>query len=171
MKQILLLFLLFMSVSLSAQEHNHSHARNEVGISPGAVYSPSHKSWGVGVHAHYFHTLGLHSPWALGGSLERVFLHGNHWTISAGPKYQILDALSVAILPGVTFLKHDEDEPHDPAHETHDEHGYQAEFSIHFELVYDLIHYKQFHLGPALDYSWSKGDAHFMLGIHCAYAF
>lgn len=168
---IFLLSLALLPFTLFAQEHNHSHARNEIGISPGASYSPSHKSWGFGVHAHYFRTLGPHSPWSLGGSLEQVSLHGTHWTVGAGAKYQVLDRLSVAVIPGITFFGHKEDD-HDPAsHETDHEHNNHPKFSAHFELVYDLIHLEHFHLGPAIDYSWSKHDAHFMFGIHCAYTF
>lgn len=167
--RVIIFFLLFIPLALAAEEHEHEHSRNEIGVSPGVLYSPSHRSWGFGVHAHFFHTLGEHSPWAIGGGLERVFTHGDHWTVNIGPKYQILEDLSLAIMPGVTFLKHDTDEHHDEAHAAEDMHGYKAKFSVHFELVYDLIHFKYFHLGPTLDYSWSSRDAHFMLGIHCAY--
>ena len=165
MKFLFVLLILF-PVTLSAQEvHSHSHARNEVGISPGATYSPSHNTWGFGLHAHYFRKLGDHSPWAVGGSLEGVWSHGNHWTIGAGAKYTFFDKLNLAVMPGITFFSHDGDEHADESH------GNDPRFSLHVELVYDLIHWKQFHLGPAVDYSWSKHDSHFMLGVHCAYGF
>ena len=161
-------FILFaFPLSLAAQEHSHSHARNEIGISPGVTYSPSHENWGFGIHAHYFRTLGEHSPWALGGSLEQVSGHGSHWTVSVGGKYEIFDKLNIAVMPGVTFFRHNHE--HGPQ-ETH-EHTKKAQFSAHFELGYDLIHLEHFQLGPAIDYSWSKHDTHFMLGIHCAYGF
>lgn len=163
------LFLILTTTTLFAQEHHHEHARNEIGISPGVSYSPSHKSWGFGIHAHYFRTLGSHSPWAIGGSLEQVSSHGTHWTIGAGARYQFLDRLSVAIVPGITFFGHDTNgHDHDKDNDPHTNH---PKFTAHFELVYDLIHLEHFHFGPAADYSWSKHDAHFMLGIHCAYAF
>lgn len=163
-----ILFLLFFPTYSMAQEQNHTHARNEIGISPGATYSPSHQSWGFGCHVHYFHTLGEHSPWAVGGSLERIFTHGSHWTIGAGIKYRVLDRLNIAVMPGITFPGHDEE--HDHADEA-DHHNNNPKFSAHFEVVYDLIHLKHFHFGPAVDYSWSKNDSHLSLGIHCAYAF
>lgn len=168
---IILLSLALLPLMLVAQEHNHSHARNEFGISPGASYSPSHKSWGFGIHAHYFRTLGLHSPWSIGGSLEQVSLHGTHWTVGAGVKYRLIDRLSIAVIPGVTFFGHNEDEHDHASHEAGDKHNNNLKFSTHFELVYDLIHLEYFHFGPAIDYSWSKHDAHFMFGIHCAYGF
>lgn len=158
-------------VSGISQEHAHAHARNEIGISPGVTYSPSHEEWGFGVHAHYFRTLGEHSPWALGGSLEYVASHGSHWTISAGPKYTLFHKLNLAIMPGVTFLNHEagheEPEAHDHAHA----HPNKAQFSLHLELAYDLIHTERFHFGPAIDYAWTRHDNHLMLGIHCAYGF
>lgn len=162
---IVFLGLLFIQLASFGQSHTHSHARNEIGISPGVLYSPSHDSWGFGLHAHYFRTLGEHSRWAVGGGVEKAFLHGGHWTIGAGVRYQLFDRLSVAAMPGISFLDHDEhiDGKMDKLHET--------KFSIHFEVAYDLFEWKHFHLGPVADYSWSKEDSHFMVGIHCAYLF
>jgi hypothetical protein len=166
-KLLLLIVLLSPSLFICAQEHEHEHARNEIGISPGITYSPSHKEWGFGMHAHYFRTLGEHSPWALGGSIEQVSSHGSHWTVSAGAKYTILDRLNIGVMPGVTFFRH----KHEAEHEAEHEHTNKAQFSMHFELGYDLIHTKHFHFGPAIDYSWTRHDNHLMLGIHCAYGF
>lgn len=167
----ILIFVILFPLNIASQEHNHVHARNEIGISPGVTYSPSHENWGFGTHVHYFRTLGAHSPWALGGSVEGTFTHESHWTLSAGAKYQILDRLNLAVMPGITFLGHHGDEhPHDARH-ADEKQGVQLKFSIHFELVYDLIHWEHFHLGPAIDYSWSRNDTHFMLGVHFAYAF
>lgn len=167
-----LITLLLTSLPFSgiAQEHEHIHARNEIGISPGATYSPSHKSWGLGIHAHYFRTLSDHSPWALGGSLEQVFLHGNHWTIGAGARYEIFERLNISVMPGITFFSHNEEHNH-AAHGENDSHPSSVQFSTHFEIAYDLIELEHFHFGPAIDYSWSNHDSHFMFGIHCAYGF
>lgn len=161
MRNTLIAIFCILSITINAQEHHHS--RNEIGISPGITYSPSHQNWGFGIHAHYFRTLSNHSPWSLGASVEQVYSHGSHWTVSAGAKYQLLDKLNIALMPGVTILKHSQEEEH--------EHGSKTQFSMHIEVSYDLIHLKHFHLGPAIDYSWSKHDTHFMLGVHCAYGF
>lgn len=165
MRIFIFILSLMIPVCITAQEHNHS--RNEIGISPGITYSPSHHNWGFGIHAHYFRTLREHSPWALGASVEQVNAHGSHWTTSIGAKYAILDRLNIALMPGITFFKHQ----HEDNHEAEHEHTSKAQFSAHFEISYDLIHLEHFHLGPAVDYSWSKHDTHFMLGIHCAYGF
>lgn len=173
MKRIEWIIMLVMMIlpSLLRAQHSHDHPRNEIGISPGATYSPSHKAWGFGIHAHYFRTLGEHSPWALGGSIEQVSSHGKHWTLSAGASYRLLDGLTLAVMPGVTFFEHDDSGHEHVSHETDDEHTKRARFSAHFELAYELIHWKHFHAGPAIDYSWSRHDQHFMFGVHCAYAF
>lgn len=175
MKTICTLFALIFSVCTVAQEHHHD--RNEVGISPGVTYSPSHNSWGAGIHAHYFRTLSVHSPWALGVSIEQVYSDGTHWTVSVGGKYRILNKLNIAVMPGITFLKnnHEEDHGDEHGHEYRQEYGHErhskTQFSMHVEVSYDLIHFKNVHLGPAIDYSWSKHDTHFMIGVHCAYGF
>lgn len=168
-KLYILALLILSSIQMYAQEYEHEHARNEIGISPGITYSPSHDEWGFGIHAHYFRTLSEHSPWALGGSLEYVASHGSHWTISAGPKYTLFDKLNLGVMPGVTFFKHNHEAGHEEEH--NHEHTNKAQFSMHFELSYDLIHTKHFHFGPAIDYSWTRHDNHLMLGIHCAYGF
>lgn len=165
MRIFIFILSLMIPVCITAQEHKHS--RNEIGISPGISYSPSHHNWGFGIHAHYFRTLGEHSPWAIGASVEQVNAHGSHWTASIGAKYAILDRLNIAVMPGITFFKHQ----HEDNHEAEHEHTGKTQFSTHFEISYDLIHSEHFHLGPAIDYSWSKHDTHFMLGIHCAYGF
>ncbi len=165
MKTILLILGLMISICITAQEHHH--ARNEIGISPGATYSPSHHNWGFGIHAHYFRTLGDHSPWSFGGGLEQVYAHGSHWTMSIGSKYEILDKLNLAVMPGITFFVRNHEHDHEKSHE----HSKKAQFSIHFEIAYDLIHLEHLHLGPSIDYSWSKHDNHFSLGVHCAYGF
>ncbi len=168
-KRILFVLLLTgLAFPVCAQEHaEHAHPRNEIGLSGGAIYSFDHKAWGGGLHLHYFRTLGPHSKWSVGGMVEEVWLHGGHFSIGAGAKFEPFPRFSIGLLPGVTFLRHDGDADHD-------DHGHtsrKALFSTHIELVYDLFHWKKFHLGPAVDFSVSSGDSHAMIGVHGAYAF
>ena len=169
MKSIIFLFLCFFSIPfIHAQEHEHDeheHSRNEIGFSAGSLYSLGHKEWGAGVHLHYFRTLGLHSKWSLGGAFEFARVDGNHFNIGVGVKYQLFNRMSIGALPGVTFLSHNDAD-------TNDVHKHRkALFTVHFELVYDFFHWEKFHLGPVLEYSWKKGDAHAMIGIHAAFCF
>jgi len=172
MKKFLSVFLIiFLStISLQAQEHHgHHHARNEIGLSGGAIYSFDHSSWGGGLHFHYYRTFGDHSKWSFGAMAEQVWVDGGHTTLGAGIKYQISDRFSVGVLPGITFLKHDEHEDHGDHSHSHSEN--KTQFSMHFELVYDLFHWEKFHLGPVVDFSWSKDDSHGMIGVHAAFTF
>lgn len=175
MKNVSLVFaLIFLGLApwRSAAQHVdhgvHGHSRNEIGVSGGAVYAVDHKEWGTGVHLHYFRTLSEENKWSLGAVAEYVWVHGGHTTVGAGVKYQLTPKLSFGVLPGVTFLKHDHEEDHMGEH---GDHGNETRFSAHVELVYDLFHWEDFHLGPVLDFSFSRADSHGMIGLHAAYCF
>jgi len=159
---------LFYAPFICAQEHGHDeheHSRNEIGFSGGALYSFGHYEWGVGAHLHYFRTLGLHSKWSLGGSTEFAWAEGNHFNIGAGVKYQLFNRLSIASFPGMTFFSHHEVE-------AHYKHLFRkAQFALHFELVYDLFQWDNFHVGTVFDYARAKNDSHAMIGIHAAFCF
>lgn len=172
MKKLVLSLLLGIAFGVTASAQHaemHTHGRNEIAISPGAIYSLTDKEWGFGAHLHYFRTLSATSPWAIGGGLEAVAMHGGHYSINVGAKYTFLHVISVSVMPGVTFFTNND---HDHVHKgsNHDHTG-KAKFSTHFELSYELIHTEFFHLGPAIDFSWCKGDNHLMIGLHCAYLF
>lgn len=177
-KKIFSIFTLIFSLgvfSVQSQHDDHHHARNEIGISGGALYGIDDKEWGGGFHIHYFHTLGVHSRWAVGGFAEQAWFDKTHYSVGAGVKWEILSRLQLGLFPGVTFAKeHDHDE-HIGGRLSNDlgEHDdkIKARFSIHAELVYDLFHYNGLHFGPAFDYSWSRDDSHIMLGAHVAYGF
>lgn len=168
-------FLILLAIcapfTAAAQHHDeghngHSHSRNEIGVSGGGLYGTDDKTWGGGLHIHYYRTLGDHSRWAVGAFAEQAWLEGSHFSAGAGIKFEPVDRLHLGVLPGITVAKHKE-EHHGHTHH----HGNKTRFSLHLELVYDLFHWDKFHLGPAFDYSWSKKDSHMMLGVHAAYCF
>jgi len=186
MRKLTTIFILFFGLSSTLFAHaqdcghaGHKHSRNEIGISAGPLYAIDHEQWGTAFHLHYFRTLGAHSRWAIGGGFEQAWAGGNHFKIGAGVKYQLLNHLSLAVMPGVSFISHNAH--HHCSHDHHDHHSHhshhnhhdhkKAQFTLHFELVYDLIHWKNFHLGPVLDYSFTKNDSHAMIGLHLAYCF
>ena len=157
--------MMFLCGGIYAEEHEHhkhEHSRNEIGFSSGALYAFGHSEWGGGLHLHYFRTLKPHSKWSLGGGIEQAWVDGSHFNAGAGVKYQLLERLSISALPGVSFISHNETDTHRSP---------KTLFTLHFELVYDILHWDKFHLGTVLDYSWEKGDQHAMLGIHAAYCF
>jgi hypothetical protein len=184
-KAIIFSFLLFFVSNIYAQEHSceehdckehthkaHSHSsRNEIGFSTGAFYGINHKEWGSGLHLHYFRTLKPHSKWALGAGFEQVWVDGSHFNVSAGVRYHLLNQLSVAAFPGVTFVSHKDE------HESHLERSViehednKPKFTMHFELVYDFFHWRNVHFGAVLDYAWKRHDSHAMIGIHTAICF
>ena len=63
------------------------------------------------------------------------------------------------------FFSHHEAEPH------HTHISQKEQFALHSELVYDLFHWDNFHLGTVIDYSRTKNDSHTMIGIHTAFCF
>lgn len=174
-KAIIIIFAISCNTAINAQElgheaHNHGHeahehSRNEIGLSSGALFAFDHKEWGGSVHIHYFRTLSPQSKWSLGGSLEQAWVDGSHFNISVGGKYQIFNRMSIAILPGLTFISHKDEVTQDLSNQA------KGLLSIHSELIYDLFYWEDFHLGAAIDYSWEKNDSHSMLGIHAAYSF
>lgn len=152
----------------SAQHGGHAHdGRNEIGVSTGAFYAIDDKEWGTGVHLHYFRTLGPHSRWAVGAFAEQAWMDENHFSFGIGGKFEVLEGLHVGAFPGLTFAKHN----HEHSGHNHNDDKTKAKFSMHMEAVYDLIEWNSFHLGPVVDYSWSKDDSHFTLGVHMAYCF
>lgn len=159
-------------LSLSAQEcadnHDHQHGMNEIGMSVGPSYSFDHKDWRASAHLHYFRLLKPHSKWALGLGVESAFGKGSHYNLSAGARYTPFRFVELSFLPGVNFVK-EEHEEHG-GHEEHEEKT-KASFALHGEVVVNLLELNNFHLGPVLDYSWSKGHTHLMLGVHAAYSF
>jgi len=151
-----------------AQDHGHSehaHERNEIGVSGGALYAFGHDEWGGGAHIHYFRSVGARGKWSLGGSFEQAWVDGSHYNLGVGVKYQLFNRLSIATFPGVTFFSHKENDEH-AAHEQ-----LNNRFTLHFELVYDLFYWNDFHFGTVLDYSLLKNDSHAMIGIHAAFCF
>ena len=167
-KFIIFIFVLCCFSVIYAQEHGqheHEHLRNEIGVSGGALYAFGHNEWGGGAHIHYFRTLGLHSKWSLGGSFEQAWVDGSHFNLGVGVKYQLFNRFSIATFPGITFFSHRETDEHD----THKPQNNR--FTLHFELVYELFHWENFHAGTVFDYSLLKNDSHAMIGIHTAFCF
>ena len=145
--------------------HAHGHTRNEIGVSTGPTYA--HEEWVPSIHVHYFRKLSDHSRMSLGAMVEHVWGHDNHLTVGIGIKVEPLRGLSLSVMPGVTLFDHDDNNgsngnEHDRA------------FTTHVELVYDLLHFGNFHLGPAICYAFSptaNKHSHLMVGVHLAVCF
>lgn len=167
------LFLVIGTREIYAQhdDEHHHHGLNEIGVNFGSLYAIDDKGWGAGVHMHYFRSLGEHSRWAIGGFVEQTLFMDNHFAMGVGAKFNLLDRLSLTAMPGIVFTKHDHSD-HDHDHEDHShDNSTKTKFSVHTELTYVLFEWGKFHMGPAIDYSWSKDDSHMMLGVHAAFDF
>lgn len=160
-----IVFILLGMYTAYAQEHSHA-GKNEVGISTGVFYAVDDKDWGGGIHLHYFRSIGKSNRWAVGGYLEQAWFEDSHVSVGIGAKFEVLERLCLGAFPGVTLARHHHEEEGGT-----DKARTKGEFSMHWELVYDLIEWKLFHLGPVLDYSWSKNDSHITLGVHIAVGF
>lgn len=165
---------LFLSSAAYGQDHHdHHHSRNEIGINSGALYALNDKEWGAGVHIHYFRALGDHSRWSIGGFAEQTLFFDSHFSFGVGVKYELFKDLYISAMPGLAFSKHSHDIEHEHVHgaDEHHKENTKTKFSVHTELVYKLFEWGKFHMGPAIDYSWSKKDSHIMLGVHAAIDF
>ncbi|MGL5704014.1 MAG: hypothetical protein ACRDD6_01755 [Tannerellaceae bacterium] len=173
MKKVITTLFAAIAICSSAQEnekfHIHEHGQNEIGLSFGPSYSFEHNEWKASAHLHYFRSIKPESKWALGGSLESVFGEGQHYNVSAGVKYTPIPHIHVAIMPGVNFTKENHNHTEELAQAHHNQ--FKAAFAVHGEIVADLLIIGKFHVGPTLDFSWSKGHTHIMPGLHTAYSF
>ncbi len=156
------------STALNAHDPAETHPRNEIAISGGAVYAPDDTAWGGGAHLHYFRTFTPRSRWSWGLGVEQVWAEASHWTVGAGIRFSPAEDLELSVMPGMTFSglhghKHDGEPVHDD--------GISGEWSLHAEIAYSLLEIGHLHIGPSVDYSYTKDDSHFMFGIHAAVGF
>ncbi|MGL5013236.1 MAG: hypothetical protein ACRC6V_02965 [Bacteroidales bacterium] len=169
MRKIVTSILATSCLVINAQ--SHVHGQNEIGISFGPNYSTQHKEWRAGAHMHYFRGLTPHSRWKLGGGLEYIFGGGKHYNVSLGASYSPFRHFHVTLMPGVNFINEDDHDHGEIVMDDHESDDLKVGFALHGEVVYDLVVIGKFHLGPTIDFSWSKNHSHFMAGIHTAYSF
>lgn len=158
-KSLLLLVLVILCADLKVKaQENHKkhecggHPRNELGLGASAAYEVNHREWAPSFHLHYFRALTPHSRWALGGGIEYMKEEKRHFEIGLGVRYELIEKLHLTVVPGVTVTD-------------------KARFSVHSEVVYEVLHCGRFHLGPVAGYAWSKGHAHCSIGLHTAIGF
>ena len=158
-KLIFVLLVTTSSYGLYGQniEDKRKPATNEVGIGIGMVYLISDFEWAPGVHLHYSKGIGEKQIFSLGAEAE--FVAGEHQSaaLAISLEYELLPGLSLGYGPGVEF----------PISESKD-HG--AHLDHHVELAYEFD-FGILHLGPMVEYGFSKKDQHLMIGIHGGYSF
>lgn len=154
---LLFLGLLFSTKVLFAQhseESEHSHHKNEIGIANSPVFLLKEKEFAYGLHLHYIRNI-HHSKFGIGLGYERIFDDHKHNTIGIVGSYNPVDRVFVNISPGISF----EDNAHSGVN-----------FAFHLETTYDF-EFKNFHLGPALEFAYGKEDYHISIGLHVGFGF
>jgi hypothetical protein len=166
MKRLVIVFILLGIFSSSnavnakdddhTNKHNHHHSEWELGVALGGVYLISEKEIAPGIHLHILRRLPKFERFSIGFGLESVFDEHTHFNAAIVGKVDLFKNFSAIVSPGILFLK--------------ESNGWSKHFSSHFELLYEF-QVGKIHLGPVLEYSYSKYDKHIMLGVHVGYSF
>lgn len=156
LKSLLILLLGLLSINTYAQddEHKHEHPQNEFGIANSLVYFTKEKEVAYGLHVHLLRTLG-HSKFGYGIAYERVFDEHKHNTIGLAATYRPIDALQIALSPGITF---------------EGDHPSEIKFAFHAETSYEF-EIGKFHVGPLLEIAFDPEDIHISMGLHIGLGF
>lgn len=157
MRQILLIILLIATcTNIKAEEshegHTHAGKSYEIAAGAGYSYSFSEKEYSPAIHLHITHRLSESFPLLMGVGAE--FMLGHHKHTSAGIilGYNIWKELIISSTTG--FVLEDS----------------STKFAIHFECSYGFP-VGPIHIGPIVEYAYSKHDSHVMLGIHIGLPF
>lgn len=143
----------------SEETHDHMHHSHEVsgldlGVSAGYVRLVDERENAMGVHVHLLHWLGgdgLRKHFAIGAGAEYLFAEEQHYALLFSLAAQPWRDLILAVSPGVQWAGHEGDT--------------ESAFSMHLEVAY-VVPMGQYHLGPVIDYSWTRDEAHYMIGLH-----
>lgn len=138
-------------------QDEHEHRSNEIGLGIGMVYLISDVDWAPGLHLHYSKGIGEKQKFSLGAAAEYVAGEHQHTALSISLEYELLPSLLLGYGPGVEFPISDSDD-----------HG--VHLGHHVELAYEFD-FGLFHLGPMVEYGFSKEDQHLMTGLHGGYSF
>lgn len=144
--------LFFSTFTFAQQSHQHNHQQHEVGVSIGGAYGIEHREWAPVIHAHYFRSFTPHSRWAFGGGVEYIPGDEQHAEVAAGVRFEPIDKLQLSLMQGISIAE-------------------KTRFSVHAEVIYEVLHWGNFHMGPVAGYAWTKDHSHCSVGLHFALAF
>jgi len=164
-KIIIFLTLLFVmsSTNIFGQhdddpDHVHTHDHhdlNEIGIAIGAAYILDEDEFAPSFHIHY--TRMLEGKWekiGFGVGFESVMDEHRHYTVALVINYRPVHAWWISLGPGITYFESEN----------------EVKPSLHVETGYEFDVGKV-HLGPLVEYAFTSGDQHFMLGLHVGFPF
>lgn len=138
----------------SHTHHGHDVSGPELGISAGYVRLVEDDEDVLGVHAHLMVRLGdegFRRYLAIGVGGEYLFAKDQHYALMLSLAAFPWRGLVLSLSPGVQWAEH--------GGET------EAEYSTHLEATY-VFALGQFDMGPVIDYSRTKDEAHYMVGLH-----
>lgn len=133
--------------SLAEKEHKHIHPLFEIGISSAAVRLIEEKEITIGFHTHFSTNITHHLPFTAGVGYEYILDEHQHHSIGVLIGWNPIHELNISVSPGVTSNK-----------------GI-FQFTTHVEANY-AFELGKIHIGPSVEYAYSRGDTHISVGIH-----
>ena len=151
----------------SEEAHDHGHHGHdlsgpELGLSAGYVHLQEEEENVLGVHAHLLKRLGdegISRYFAIGLGAEYLFSDSAHYAAMLSFAAHPWRGLALSVSPGVQWAEHEDE------HEGEHEAEVEAEYSTHIEATY-VFPLGKYDIGPLIDYSWTKDEVHYMIGIH-----
>lgn len=133
--------------SLAEKEHEHVHPFFEIGISSAAVRLIEEKEMTIGFHTHLSANISHHLPFIAGMGYEYILDEHQHHSIGVLLGWNPIHELFFSVSPGITSNK-----------------GI-FQFTTHLEASY-VFELGKIHIGPSVEYAYSRGDTHISIGIH-----
>ncbi len=134
--------------------HDHDLSGPELGISAGYVHLKEEDEDALGVHAHLLQRLGdegLRRHLAIGVGAEYLFTEEEHYALMLSLAAYPWRGLILSVSPGVQWAEHEGDTA--------------SEYTTHFEAAY-VFPFGRYDIGPVIDYSRTKDESHYMIGLH-----
>lgn len=142
--------------NIEETEHKHE-GTNHLGFGVGMSHLINENVWVPAVHLHYGKSLGEKQRFSIGAGLELLMDDHKHMGVVLAMAYKLAPVLTLGYGPGLGFTLAKEAEK--------DIHlGHHLKIAYEFDL--DFIH-----LGPMVEYGFSKEDQHVMVGIHGGFSF
>ena len=151
-QRIIILLFTILSLLLGQEEHDHhdEHGHHkELSIALGVTPGHDNENSKIGMLAHYLMGIGNHSAYAIGITLETIFDKHKHNSVGLVGLYRFQNGFSIAYVPGILFVEHEND----------------IQFAQHLEFAYE-IPIGELHIGPQIDVGIEEEGIHYMFGLH-----
>jgi hypothetical protein len=151
-----LLMLITQAYCQESHEHGHMHDSKGValGTSVGYVHLLEEDENALGIHLHLMKRLGendLRKHFSVGLGTEVIFADHRHYAAMISLEFFPYHGLVLSVSPGSVWANHDGE--------------WESNYSTHAEAAY-TFEVNEYDFGPAVGYSKTADDEHFMIGIH-----